>query len=103
MSKAEEPTTALPGPIVDGAAADHTERNRTALPPNPALPEAAAHENHCEPNLLSLLVCPCTRTSLGYDSARQELISRPQRLAFPVRDGIPILVREEARSLDDGA
>lgn len=90
MSNANEPTAAPPGPIENGAV-------------DRAVPEASALENHCEPSLLSLLVCPYTRTSLGYDAARQELISRPQRLAFPVRDGIPILVREEARSLDDGA
>ena len=54
-----------------------------------------------DPKLLELLVCPFTRTSLAYDAARQELISRPERLAFPIRDGIPILVREEARPLDD--
>lgn len=55
----------------------------------------------CDPALLTLLVCPFTRTTLGYVAARQELISQPERLAFPIRDGIPILVREEARNLDD--
>lgn len=62
---------------------------------------SGAAEPACDPALLSLLVCPYTKTSLGYDASRQELISRPERLAFPIRDGIPILVREEARSLDD--
>lgn len=51
--------------------------------------------------LLEILVCPRTKTSLVYDEARQELISRAARLAFPIRDGIPIMLEEEARQLDD--
>jgi uncharacterized protein len=54
-----------------------------------------------DPKLIELLVCPYTRATLAYDAARQELISRPARLAYPIRDGVPILVREEARHLDD--
>jgi len=51
--------------------------------------------------LLELLVCPVTRGPLQYDAARHELISRAARLAYPIRDGIAILVPGEARSLDD--
>ena len=51
--------------------------------------------------LLELLVCPLTRASLAYDAARQELICWPARLAYPIRDGIPILIPDEARQLDD--
>jgi len=51
--------------------------------------------------LLEILVCPRTKTSLIYDEARQELISRAARLAFPIREGIPIMLEEEARQLDD--
>ena len=51
--------------------------------------------------LLEILVCPRTKTSLVYDEARQELVSRAARLAFPIRDGIPIMLEEEARPLDD--
>jgi uncharacterized protein YbaR (Trm112 family) len=51
--------------------------------------------------LLEILVCPRTKTSLVYDEARQELVSRAARLAFPIRDGIPIMLEEEARQLDD--
>lgn len=54
-----------------------------------------------DPRLLELLVCPLTRTTLEYDAAKQELISRAARLAFPIRDGIPIMLTDEARSLDD--
>ncbi|MGE3066730.1 MAG: Trm112 family protein [Hyphomicrobiaceae bacterium] len=54
-----------------------------------------------DPKLLELLVCPLTRTSLVYDEARQELISRAARLAYPIRDGIPIMLPDEARSLTD--
>ena len=51
--------------------------------------------------LLEILVCPRTKTSLIYDKTRQELISRAARLAFPIRDGIPVMLEEEARTLDD--
>lgn len=51
--------------------------------------------------LLALLVCPVTKGTLEYDRARQELISRSARLAYPVRDGIPVLLENEARTLTD--
>jgi uncharacterized protein YbaR (Trm112 family) len=54
-----------------------------------------------DPRLLEILVCPLTKTSLVYDEARQELISRAARLAYPIRDGIPIMRVDEARELDD--
>ncbi|GJE01397.1 MULTISPECIES: Trm112 family protein [Methylobacterium] len=52
-----------------------------------------------DPKLLELLVCPLTKDRLEYDSARQELISRSAKLAYPIRDGIPIMLPEEARPL----
>ena len=55
-----------------------------------------------DPKLLELLVCPLTKTSLQYDASRQELISRAARLAFPIRDGIPVLLEDEARKLEEG-
>ncbi len=54
-----------------------------------------------DPKLLEILVCPITKTTLEYDRERQELISRAARLAFPIRDGIPILLEEEARALEE--
>ncbi len=51
--------------------------------------------------LLELLVCPVTKGPLQYDRNRQELISRSARLAYPVRDDIPILLENEARTLSD--
>jgi uncharacterized protein YbaR (Trm112 family) len=54
-----------------------------------------------DPRLLEILVCPLTKTTLEYDAARQELVSRAARLAYPIRDGIPIMLPEEARPLDD--
>jgi len=56
-----------------------------------------------DPQLLELLVCPLTKGPLRYDRARQELVSEQARLAFPIRDGIPIMLVDEARSLDDEA
>jgi len=54
-----------------------------------------------DPKLLEILVCPLTKTVLEYDAERQELISRAARLAYPIRDGIPIMLPEEARALDE--
>lgn len=55
-----------------------------------------------DPRLLEILVCPVTKTTLVYDRAAGELISRAAGLAYPVRDGIPIMLPEEARRLDEG-
>ena len=52
--------------------------------------------------LLEILVCPLTKGPLRYDAKAQELISDKGRLAFPIRDGIPIMLIDEARPLDDG-
>jgi len=60
-----------------------------------------AGERAVDPKLLEVLVCPLTKTSLDYDAKRQELISRAAGLAFPIRDGIPIMLPEEARKLDE--
>jgi uncharacterized protein YbaR (Trm112 family) len=53
-----------------------------------------------DPRLLEILVCPLTKGPLEYDAAAQELISRSAGLAYPIRDGIPIMLVEEARTLD---
>ena len=53
-----------------------------------------------DPKLLQILVCPLTKTSLRYDKDKQELISDKAKLAFPIRDGIPIMLADEARELD---
>jgi uncharacterized protein len=53
-----------------------------------------------DPKLLEILVCPLTKGRLEYDAEKQELISRAAKLAYPIRDGIPIMLPEEARSLD---
>lgn len=53
-----------------------------------------------DPKLLEILVCPLTKTPLEYDAARQELVSRQAGLAFPIRDGIPIMLVDEARKLE---
>ena len=54
-----------------------------------------------DPKLLELLVCPVTKGPLRYDRERQELVSRSARLAYPVRDGIPVMLENEARPLSD--
>jgi len=53
-----------------------------------------------DPRLLEVLVCPVTRGRLTYDRERQELVSPGAKLAFPIRDGVPIMLPEEARPLD---
>jgi uncharacterized protein YbaR (Trm112 family) len=50
--------------------------------------------------LLEILVCPLTKSALEYDATRQELVSRQAKLAYPIREGIPIMLPEEARKLD---
>jgi uncharacterized protein len=52
-----------------------------------------------DPKLLELLVCTVTKMRLGYDAERQELVSTAARLAYPIRDGIPIMLPEEARDI----
>jgi uncharacterized protein YbaR (Trm112 family) len=52
-----------------------------------------------DPTLLAMLVCPITRTALRYDAERQELISDAAGLAFPIRDGVPVMLVEEARPI----
>jgi len=54
-----------------------------------------------DPKLLEILVCPMTKTRLEYDREKQELISRAARLAYPIRDGIPIMLADEARELGE--
>lgn len=68
--------------------AEHTDRQPTEV-------------RTVDPRLLEILVCPVSKQALEYDAERQELISRAARLAYPVRDGIPIMLAEEARPLGD--
>jgi uncharacterized protein len=56
-------------------------------------------EIRTDPRLLELLVCPVTKTRLQYDAGKQELISKAAGLAYPIRDGIPIMLPEEAREI----
>jgi uncharacterized protein YbaR (Trm112 family) len=60
----------------------------------------AAANSKVDPKLLEILVCPVTRGPLEYDAEAGELISRQAGLAFPIRDGIPIMLVDEARPLD---
>ncbi len=62
---------------------------------------APVEATRVDPKLLELLVCPLTKGTLDYDAGRQELISRSAKLAYPIRDGIPIMLPEEARPLTD--
>ncbi|QCI64668.1 Trm112 family protein [Phreatobacter stygius] len=70
-----------------------TSDQRTAVPPT--------RPGTVDPRLLEVLVCPVTKATLEYDAAANELISRAARLAYPIRDGIPIMLPEEARPLAD--
>jgi uncharacterized protein YbaR (Trm112 family) len=62
---------------------------------------APGSRGRTDPRLLELLVCPLTRDTLIYDAERQELVSRAAKLAYPIRDGVPIMLPDEARKLDD--
>lgn len=56
-----------------------------------------------DPKLLEILVCPISKGPLEYNAKAQELISEQSKLAFPIRDGIPIMLVDEARATEDGA
>ncbi len=63
---------------------------------------AASHSaRQIDRKMLELLVCPLTKTTLEYDANTQELISRAAKLAYPIKDGIPIMLPDEARRLED--
>ena len=67
-----------------------------------AVPETTPFEVDVDPRLLEVLVCPVTQGPLEFDRARGELVSRRARLAYPIRDGVPIMLPEEARDLGEG-
>jgi uncharacterized protein YbaR (Trm112 family) len=72
----------------------------TTDPDDPSTPPAQAGAALVDRRLLEILVCPVTKASLVYDARRQELVSEAAKLAYPIRDGIPIMLPEEARALD---
>jgi uncharacterized protein len=72
-----------------------TTQDRPMTTSSPERPEATV-----DPKLLEILVCPLTKGPLEFDSTRQELISRSAKLAYPIRDGIPIMLPEEARKIE---
>ena len=74
----------------------HTDKQ-----PTDKQPTAGADARTVDPKLFEILVCPVSKQALEYDAERQELISRAARLAYPIRDGIPIMLAEEARPLGD--
>ncbi len=61
---------------------------------------SAAADLGIDPRLFEILVCPLTRTPLRYDAATQELVSDAAALAYPIRDGVPIMLVDEARDLN---
>lgn len=63
--------------------------------------QQAPGDHDIDRRLLEILVCPVTKGPLDYDRDAQELISRQARLAYPIRDGIPIMLEDEARTIDD--
>jgi uncharacterized protein len=68
--------------------------------PPMSMPPADRPADSVDPKLLEILVCPLTKGALEYDAEKQELISRAAKLAYPIRDGIPIMLPEEARRID---
>lgn len=84
----------IPGPVPDPSPMPDPAPDPVS-DPDPA--RAAAR---FDPRMLEALVCPQTHGSLAYDAGRQELVSRAAHLAYPIRDGIPIMLASEARALD---
>ncbi len=74
---------------------------RTTPPERPPAATTFYDESPMDTKLLELLVCPVTKGPLEYDRGAQELLSRSARLAYPVRDGIPVLLEREARTMTD--
>ena len=70
-----------------------TDQDPSTVPPPPAV-------ERMDPRLLELLVCPVTKGSLSYDAGAQELISRKAQLAFPIKNGVPLMTVDAARHLD---
>jgi uncharacterized protein len=70
---------------------------------SPSDPSPAPRRSGVDPKLLEILVCPASHGPLEYDAANNELISRKAGLAYPIRDGIPIMLVSEARQLKDPA
>jgi uncharacterized protein len=66
----------------------------------PSPPVEANRSLGVDPKLLELLVCPVTKGPLEYDAVRQELVSRAAKLAYPIREGIPIMLADEARKVE---
>jgi uncharacterized protein len=64
-------------------------------------PSGTATKSGVDPKLLEILVCPLTKGPLTLDTERNELVSKQANLAYPIRDGIPIMLVEEARQIDD--
>ena len=61
--------------------------------------ETAEQEISVDPRLLEVLICPVTRTALTYDRENNELVSKAAGLAFPIRNGVPVMLRDEARDI----
>lgn len=78
----------------DGVNSAPMSTEKPAESPNPR------RSAHVDPKLLEILVCPLTRTTLEYDREAGELISRAAGLAYPVREGVPVMLPEEARQID---
>lgn len=76
---------------------DNAPINVPAVVPQQADP---LEPTRIDPRLLEILVCPLTKTILEYDAGAQELVSRAAKLAYPIRDGIPIMLPEEARPIE---
>jgi uncharacterized protein YbaR (Trm112 family) len=74
--------------------------DRLFLLPELAMTTPERPASSVDPKLLEVLVCPLSKCRLEYDAEKQELISRSAKLAYPIRDGIPIMLAEEARKLD---
>ncbi|KAF0231921.1 MAG: hypothetical protein FD175_482 [Beijerinckiaceae bacterium] len=77
-----------------------TDTEKTGNPEETIAMSNAPQERGIDPKLLELLVCPVTKAALDYDAANNELVSRAAKLAYPIRDGIPIMLPEEARPIE---
>ncbi|MEL7049208.1 MAG: Trm112 family protein [Pseudomonadota bacterium] len=78
---------------------DKSDDGQLRVPP--ADVATPASEDQVDPRILEILVCPLTKTRLSYDKSKNELISKAAGLAFPIREGVPMMCMEAARQLGD--
>lgn len=97
----EKDKTTQPDQSVKSDAVSSSTADQIPAGASDAAEAPAKGDEQVDPRLLELLVCPLTKTRLQYDSKKRELVSKAAGLAFPIKDGVPLMIVEAARQLED--